>query len=85
MRQRLIQCLRGQAWPQEAEAVARIDSWRRIPVPLRWMTHARWRGDSADAAWPLLTEALWLTSARAAALLPALADTRLDRLVARFE
>ena len=44
--------LRGQAWPQAAEAVARIDSWRAIPVPLLWMTQARWRGDSADAAWP---------------------------------
>jgi hypothetical protein len=77
--------LRGQAWPQAAEAVARIDSWRRIPVPLLWMTQARWRGDGADAAWPLLAEALWLTPARAAALLPMLADTRLDQLIARFE
>jgi hypothetical protein len=77
--------LRGQAWPQAAEAVAHIDSWRRIPVPLLWMTQARWRGDGADAAWPLLAEALWLTPARAAALLPVLADTRLDQLVARFE
>jgi hypothetical protein len=77
--------LRGQAWPQAAEAVARIDSWRRIPVPLLWMTQARWRGDGADAAWPLLAEALWLAPARAAALLPALADKSLDQLVARFE
>ena len=77
--------LRGQAWPQAAEAVMRIDSWRRIPLPLLWMTQARWRGNGADAAWPLLADALWLTPARAAALLPALADTRLDRLVARFE
>ena len=77
--------LRGQAWRQAAEAVARIDSWRRIPVPLLWMTQARWRGDDADAAWPLLAEAFWLTPARAAALLPALSDKRLDRVVARFE
>lgn len=49
------------------------------------MTQARWCGDGADAAWPLLAEALWLTPARAAALLPALSDRRLDRLVARFE
>lgn len=78
-------CLRGQAWPQAADAVTRIDSWRRIPVPLLWMTHARWRGDGADAAWPLLAEASWLAPARAAALWPALADRHLDRLVARFE
>jgi len=77
--------LRGQAWPQATEAVVRIDSWRRIPAPLLWMTQARWCGDGADAAWPLLAEAFWLTPARAAALLPALSDTCLDRLVARFE
>ena len=77
--------LRGQAWTRAAEAVARIDAWRRIPVPLLWMTQARWRGDGADAAWPLLAEALWLTPARAAALLPALADRHLNKLVARFE
>lgn len=77
--------LRGQAWAQAAEAVSRIDSWHRIPVPLLWMTQARWRGEGADVAWPLLAEAFWLTPARAAALLPALSDPRLDRLVARFE
>ena len=77
--------LRGQAWPQVADAVSRIDAWHRIPLPLLWMTQARWRGESADVAWPLLAQALWLAPARAAALLPALADTRLDRLVARFE
>lgn len=77
--------LHGQAWPQAAAAVASIGSWRRIPVPLLWMTQARWRGEGADVAWPLLAEALWLAPARAAALLPALADTRLSRLVARFE
>jgi hypothetical protein len=77
--------LRGQAWPQAAEAVARIESWRRIPVPLLWMAHARWRSDGADAAWPFLAEALWLAPARAAALLPALPDRDLRRLVERFE
>lgn len=77
--------LRGQAWLQAADAVARIDSWRRIPVPLLWMAHAKWRGIGADAAWPLLAEALWLAPARAATLLPALADPQLGRLVARFE
>jgi hypothetical protein len=77
--------LRGQAWPLAAETVARIASWRRIPLPLLWMTQARWRGEGADAAWPLLAEALWLAPPRAAAMLPALADRRLDRLVARFE
>ncbi len=77
--------LRGQAWSQAAATVSHIESWRRIPMPLLWMTQARWRGDGADAGWPLLAEAFWLAPARAAALLPALSDKRLDRLVARFE
>jgi hypothetical protein len=77
--------LRGQAWRQAAEAVARIESWRRIPLPLLWMAQARWRSDGADAAWPLLAEALWLAPARAAALLPQLADARLDKATRRFE
>ena len=77
--------LRGQAWVQAAEAVEAIESWRRIPVPLLWMTQARWRSQGADAAWPLLAEALWLAPARAADLLPRLADRHLARLVERFE
>lgn len=77
--------LRAQAWHEAAVAVATIEAWRRIPQPLLWMAQARWRGQGADAAWPLLAEALWLAPARAAALLPALADQRLERLVSRFE
>jgi hypothetical protein len=75
----------AQAWPKAAQAVAGIESWRLIPQPLLWMTLARWHQDGADAAWPLLAEALWLAPARAAALLPVLGDTRLNKLVARFE
>lgn len=77
--------LRAQAWQAAAQAVARITSWRRIPQPLLWMAQARWRGEGIDAGWPLLAEALWLAPARAAALLQALADRELGRLIARFE
>lgn len=77
--------LRAQAWMAAADAVDRIDSWRRIPQPLLWMTQARWRAAGADAGWPLLAEALWLAPARAAALLPLLADPMLTKLAARFE
>jgi hypothetical protein len=77
--------LRAQAWALAADAVAGIASWRRIPQPLLWMAEARWRGAGADAAWPLLAEALWLAPARAADLVQALADPTLSRLTARFE
>jgi hypothetical protein len=77
--------LRARAWAPAADAVAGIASWRRIPQPLLWMAEARWRGAGADAAWPLLAEALWLAPARAADLVQALADPTLGRLAARFE
>lgn len=77
--------LRAWAWAEAARAVDGIASWRRIPQPLLWMTQARWHGEGADAGWPLLAEALWLAPARAAALLPLLADPTLTKLAARFE
>lgn len=77
--------LRARAWQHAADAAAGIESWRRIPVPLLWMAQARWRSDGADAAWPLLAEALWLAPARAAALLRTLADRDFGRLLDRFE
>jgi hypothetical protein len=77
--------LRGRAWHQAIEAVARIESWRRIPGPLLWMVQARWHASGADAAWPLLAEALWISPDKAAALVPLLADRHLDRLADRFD
>jgi hypothetical protein len=77
--------LRARAWNAAASAVDTIAAWRRIPQPLLWMTQARWLGTGADAGWPLLAEALWLAPARAAALLPLLADLALTKLAARFE
>lgn len=77
--------LRARAWNAAASAVDTIAAWRRIPQPLLWMTQARWLGAGADAGWPLLAEALWLAPARAAALLPRLADPTLTKLAARFE
>lgn len=79
--------LRARAWPQAIEAVARIESWRRIPLPLLWMAQARWNAEGADAGWPLLAEALWLAPKRTATLIRTLPDTRrhLGRLIDRFE
>jgi hypothetical protein len=77
--------LRSRDWRLAATAVAGIESWRRIPQPLLWMAEARWHADGADAAWPLLAEALWMAPARAAALLQALPDPILRRLLPRFE
>jgi hypothetical protein len=77
--------LQGRAWAEAAASASRIESWRRIPQPLLWMTEARWRLEGSDAAWPLLAEALWLAPARALPAMRRLADARLDRLMRRFE
>jgi hypothetical protein len=68
-----------------AAAVERIESWRRIPVPLGWMLQARHRTHGLEAAWPLLAELAWLAPARLDALLPRLADPVLERLHAHFD
>jgi hypothetical protein len=72
-------------WADAADTARGIASWRRIPPPLLWMTEARWHLQGADAAWPLLAEALWLAPGRARALLAQLPDKPLARLVRRFE
>ncbi|MDZ7855842.1 hypothetical protein [Sphaerotilus sp.] len=80
--------LRAGDWAAAAEAAVAIESWRRIPLPLLWVVHAHWRlgrMDGPTGAWPLLAEALWLAPTRAAALIPQLADPRLDRLASGFE
>lgn len=53
--------LRAANWQAAAEAVARIESWRRIPVPLSWMLHARLCLQGLQANWGLLTELAWAT------------------------
>jgi hypothetical protein len=59
-------------WAEAGEAVLRISSWRRIPVPLSWMAQARYQIDGMDASWPLLVELAWLS--------PSLFDPLLERL-----
>jgi hypothetical protein len=77
--------LRAQDWPSAAQAVERIESWRRVPAPLGWMVHARYRMEGLDAAWPLLAELAWLAPARLHALLAQLEDALLGRLQRRFD
>jgi hypothetical protein len=67
------------------EAVKGIESWRRIPAPLAWMTEARYRTGGLDAAWPLLAELAWLAPVRFAALLSVLGDASLDALRRQFD
>jgi hypothetical protein len=77
--------LRAGAWTQARLATERIELWRRIPVPLMWMTQARYHIDGIEVAWPLLTELAWLSPGRFAAVLVELADTSLDALRKTFD
>lgn len=77
--------LRGAAWPQAAEAVLHIESWRRIPIPLAWRLEALWRMERLDEAWPLLAELAWMAPARLGALLSRLGDPLLQRLQKHFD
>lgn len=72
-------------WEVAADAVARIESWRRIPAPLAWMAEARLRSSGLDAAWPLLAELAWLAPARFDELTSRLADPSIDKLRKRFD
>ena len=77
--------LRAGQWARAEAAVAGIESWRRIPLPLGWMLEAQCRLGRLDSSWPLLAELAWLAPKRLAALRPALRDPLLGRLLARFD
>ena len=83
--------LRAGDWAQAAEAVATIESWRRIPAPLAWMAEAQHRlgglrGNDSDqtGSLALLAELAWLAPARVDNLVKCLADPALAKLLKKF-
>ena len=68
-----------------ADAVSQIESWRRIPAPLTWMTEARFRLDGLDTSWGLLAELAWLSPQHFDTLTRRLADPVLTRLRRHFD
>jgi hypothetical protein len=77
--------LRVGDWEEARRAVERIESWRRIPVPLAWMAEARYRADGLECALPLLTELAWISSVRLADLLHRLNDASINTLRKKFD
>jgi hypothetical protein len=77
--------LRSGDWSAASDAVARIESWRRIPAPLAWMVEARYRLHDLDGAWALLAELAWLSADRFDQLTKRLADPLLERLRKSFD
>ena len=77
--------LRAGDWSAANDAVAGIESWRRIPAPLAWMAEARYRVHDLDGAWGLLAELAWLSADRFDLLVKRLADPLLERLRKKFD
>jgi hypothetical protein len=76
--------LRAGDWQAAADAVARIESWRRIPAPLAWMLQARLALQGLQPSWGLLAELSWLSPARLEAVLTLRSDPLLQPLLTRF-
>lgn len=77
--------LRAGDWAAASDAVARIESWRRIPASVAWMAETRYRMHDLDDAWGLLAELAWLSCDRFDQLTKRLADPLLERLRKRFD
>ena len=76
--------LRAGDWQAAADAVARIESWRRIPAPLAWMLQARLALQGLQPNWGLLAELAWLSPVRLEAVITHRPDPLLQPLLTRF-
>lgn len=76
-------CMQDSGRPA-ADAVARIESWRRIPAPLAWMLQARLALQGLQPNWGLLAELAWLSPSRLELVLSHRSDPLLVPLLARF-
>ena len=74
-----------QDWQGAADAVACIESWRRIPAPLAWMGQAKLHLLGLCATWPLLAELAWLSPKRLEGLIQTAHDPVLQRLKDQFD
>jgi hypothetical protein len=52
--------LQSGGWAMADAEIARISSWRRIPMPLAWMAQARFQQGGLESAWCLLMELAWI-------------------------
>lgn len=77
--------LRAGNYKAAASAVESIESWRRIPAPLTWMTEARLHLFGLPTSWPLLAELAWLSPRRFGPLVQRSANPVLQQLSAKFE
>lgn len=72
-------------WQGALDAVAHIESWRRIPAPLAWMTQAKLHLHGLQVTWGLLAELAWLSPSRLEPLVQTSPDPTLQRLKDQFD
>lgn len=77
--------LRAGDWQAAVDAVAAIESWRRIPAPLAWMTEARVHLYGLQPTLAMLAELAWLAPLRFGELVQRSGDPILQQLSHRFE
>lgn len=77
--------LRAANWKAAADAVAAIESWRRIPAPLAWMAEARVHLYGLQPTWAMLVELAWLSPRRFDELVQRLGNPVLQQLRLRFD
>lgn len=77
--------LQTRQWQAAADAVAQIESWRRIPGPLSWMLHARLQLQGLQANWGLLAELAWLAPQRLERVVQQITEPIVQTLVRTFE
>ena len=73
--------LHAREWGQAISATEQINSWRRIPAPLAWMTEATYRLNGIEASLAMRVEFAWLSPVRFDALAKRLADPALNALL----
>lgn len=72
-------------WQGALDSVARIESWRRIPAPLAWMTQAKLHLYGLQTSWGLLAELAWLSPRRLDELVQGVNEPILRQLKEQFE
>ena len=77
--------LRAGDWKAAAEAVERIESWRRIPAPLAWMVQARLQLYGLQATWGMLAELAWLSPQLLDEVVRHASDPLLHQMTRKFE
>ena len=76
--------LQGGAWEAAEAAVTAIASWRRMPVPLAWMTEARFYQRGLECVWSYLFELAWIDAGEFVALIHRLNAPPLNKLLNEF-